>query len=188
MSRNCICSAVIFSFQASHFSEKPEKKKLRHSVGITPMTSDIIELCSSNTQIKGVVSLKTRRNQFGNMDAKRFSCGIFVDLKMASDTVNHEILLHKLNHYGIRGIVNNWVCSYLSGRCQTTQAGGKLSKKEKVVCGLPQAQRLQPQRPQARFSGHYYSYCISIISKPLQKNWTYSCFPMTQTCFSQIKI
>ena len=81
-----------------------KKKKLRHSVGFTPMTSDILELCSSNIQIKRVVSLKTRRSQFGNMDTKRFSCGIFVDLKMASDTVNHEILLHKLNHYGIRDI------------------------------------------------------------------------------------
>ena len=109
-----------------------------------------------------------------NMDAKLFSRGIFIDFKKGLDTVDHEILLHKLSHYGIRGIVNNRSRSYLSGRCQATQAGRKISKKQKVVCGVPKAW----------FSGHYYSYCISMISKPL----IFSCLPMTQTCFLQIKI
>lgn len=54
-----------------------------------------------------------------NMDAKRFSCGIFVDLKKALDTVDHGILLYKLDHYGIQGTVNNWFRSYLFGRCQS---------------------------------------------------------------------
>ena len=79
-----------------------------------------------------------------NMDTKLFPCGIFIDLKKAFDTVDHEILLHKLNHYGIRGIVNNWFRSYLSGRCQTTQAGRKISKKEKVGFGVPQGSVLWP--------------------------------------------
>ena len=72
-----------------------------------------------------------------NMDKKRFSCGIFFDLKKAFDTVDHQILLYKLNHYGIRGIVNNWFQSYLTERCQTTQIGASISKKEKVTCFLP---------------------------------------------------
>ena len=66
------------------------------------------------------------------------SCGIFIDLQKALDTVDHEILLHKLNHYGIRGIANNWFNSYLTGRYQTTQIGTKFSKKERVICGVPQ--------------------------------------------------
>ena len=43
-----------------------------------------------------------------NMDNGKFTCGIFIDLKKAFDTVDHHILLRKLNHYGIRGIVLDW--------------------------------------------------------------------------------
>ena len=42
-----------------------------------------------------------------------FACGIFVDLQKPFDTVDHDILIQRLNHYGIRGVVNNWFSSYL---------------------------------------------------------------------------
>ena len=41
-----------------------------------------------------------------NLDNNTFSCGVFVDLEKAFDTVNHNILLKKLEHYGIRNITN----------------------------------------------------------------------------------
>ena len=50
-----------------------------------------------------------------NMDHKLFSCGIFIDLREAFDTVNHSIFLEK--HYGIRGIVNN--DSFFITKCDT---------------------------------------------------------------------
>ena len=40
----------------------------------------------------------------GTLDSNKFGCGIFIDLQKAFDTVNHKILLQKLNHYGIRGL------------------------------------------------------------------------------------
>jgi retron-type reverse transcriptase len=58
-----------------------------------------------------------------NMNKKLFSCGVSIDLKKAFDTVDHNILLNKLNYYGFRGIVNDWFSSYLKNRTQTTQVG-----------------------------------------------------------------
>ena len=53
-----------------------------------------------------------------NLDKKLYSCGVFVDLEKAFDTVNHKILIKKLEHYGIKGSYNNWLSSYLSNRKQ----------------------------------------------------------------------
>ena len=64
-----------------------------------------------------------------NMNQRLLSCGVFIDLKKAFDTVDHEILLKKLNHYGFRGITNDWFSSYLSNRTQTTQVGQHISDK-----------------------------------------------------------
>ena len=53
------------------------------------------------------------------MNNKLFSCDIFIDLKKSFVTVNHNILLNKLEHYGIRG-VKTTVGSYLQSLAQTT--------------------------------------------------------------------
>ena len=51
-----------------------------------------------------------------SLDNKRHGCGVFIDLQKAFDTVNHKILLSKLEHYGIRGNALGWFQSYLTNR------------------------------------------------------------------------
>jgi hypothetical protein len=46
------------------------------------------------------------------IDKGKSALGIFIDFSKAFDTVNHKILISKLDHYGIRGIANNWISSY----------------------------------------------------------------------------
>ena len=52
------------------------------------------------------------------LDDGNIGCGVFVDSRKAFDTVDHHIHLAKLNHYGIRGVSNDWFKSYLSNRNQ----------------------------------------------------------------------
>ena len=73
-----------------------------------------------------------------NIDKKLFSCVIFIDVKKAFDTVNHSILLQKLEHYGIRGVVNIWFYSYLNARHQTTRVGAHVSRRECCLNSVPQ--------------------------------------------------
>ena len=54
------------------------------------------------------------------MDAGVFSCGVFINLKKAFDTVHHSILIHRLDFYGFGGIINVWFRSYLQDRTQIT--------------------------------------------------------------------
>ena len=72
-----------------------------------------------------------------SLDNKKFGCGIFIDLQKAFDTVNHHILLTKLEHYGIRGISLAWFKSFLSERKQYVSVNGSNSSHLEVTCGVP---------------------------------------------------
>ena len=78
------------------------------------------------------------------LDNKGIACGVFVDLQKAFDTVNHTILAHKLNHYGIRGVANDWFSSYLSNRSQFVSILGFESGTKDVEHGVPQGSVLGP--------------------------------------------
>ena len=69
---------------------------------------------------------------------------IFLDFAKAFDTVNHEILIGKLEHYGIRGVALNWLENYLENRMQCTEIGDTQSELELIKCGVPQGSVLGP--------------------------------------------
>ena len=78
------------------------------------------------------------------LDNKKIACGIFVDLQKAFDTVNHDILIAKLEHYGIRGLANQWFASYLKNRTQFVSILGFDSSVKPINHGVPQGSVLGP--------------------------------------------
>ena len=69
---------------------------------------------------------------------------VYLDFCKAFDKVDHNILLKKLHQFGIRGKLLNWIKSFLTNRYQQVMVDGALSKKEKVVSGVPQGTVLGP--------------------------------------------
>ena len=74
------------------------------------------------------------------MDNGKFTIGVFIDLKKAFDTVDHSILVTKLDHYGIRGVAKQWLSSYFENRKQYVCFIGTDSGFLPITCGVPKAQ------------------------------------------------
>ena len=79
-----------------------------------------------------------------SIDSKNNVIGIFLDLSKAFDTINHDILLSKLSHYGVRVSAFEWLKSYLSGRTQFTSFNNHDSTSHDIICGVPQGSILGP--------------------------------------------
>lgn len=70
--------------------------------------------------------------------------GLYLDFTKAFDTVNHDILLRKLEHYGIRDIALRWLASYLDRREQFVEFNNVASERAFIRCGVPQGSILGP--------------------------------------------
>ena len=85
-----------------------------------------------------------------NLEAGKINIAIFLDLSKAFDTLNHNLLLHKMERYGIRGITLEWFRSYLYARklcvkCKPTSTGQLTTSEEYTVeYGAPQGSCLGP--------------------------------------------
>ena len=78
------------------------------------------------------------------IDDNEFTMGVFLDLSKAFDTVDHLILLQKLEHYGIRGVALDWFKNYLTGRTQFVKYKTTNSDSFSIKCGVPQGSVLGP--------------------------------------------
>ena len=79
-----------------------------------------------------------------HMDKQQLTGAAFIDLKKAFDLVDHKCLLHKLEHYGVRGHSLGWFRNYLTTRSQRVQYGKELSSSLPLDFGVPQGSLLGP--------------------------------------------
>ena len=88
--------------------------------------------------------INATENIYHALDLKLHTLGIFIDFSRAFDTIDHSILLKKLNHYGIKGDMLKLLNSYLSNRKQFVSYGGNESTLLNVSTGVPQGSVLGP--------------------------------------------
>ena len=95
---------------------------------------------SAYRQLYSVLSclLKCTNDWYLNLEGGKYTAVTFVDLKKAFDKVNHEILLQKLELYGIHNKEMKWFHPYLTNRKKFCMVNGKISNKESITCGVPQ--------------------------------------------------
>ena len=78
------------------------------------------------------------------VDSQKYLAGIFLDMSKAFDTLNHEILLSKLEACGITGTAHQWITNYFCNRIQFVQIGNSKSDALRQICGVPQGSILGP--------------------------------------------
>ena len=106
---------------------------------ISPNQYGFKKNCSTNEAVLDIYN-----KLLDNMDKKLITCSVFLDLRIAYDTINHTILIKKLEKYGIRGLPLQLLTSYLTDRQQYTIVNQYKSKSRDVICGIPQGSTLGP--------------------------------------------
>lgn len=122
------------------FSKIFEKIVLKRLVGYLDAANILCEeqygYRKSRSTVKAIAALL--EEVFAGMDGSAKSSAVFLDLTKAFDCVSHEILIDKMEYYGIRGNALELFKSYLRNREQIVEVNGKMSSKKEVTQGVPQ--------------------------------------------------
>ena len=81
---------------------------------------------------------------YSAINNQEVTLSVFLDFSKAFDTIDHDILLKKLELYGIRGHMNSWFKSYLSNRRQYVEINEFRSPESQIKLGVPQGSILGP--------------------------------------------
>ena len=127
---NQIFEKIVFD-RVYKFVEKNEAI-YKHQYGFRKKYSTNYALISITEQIRKA------------LDSNKYAIGVFVDFQKAFDTVDHNILLQKLERYGITGSINKWFRSYLQDRKQLVSILGHDSNPRTLSYGVPQGSVLGP--------------------------------------------
>ena len=131
ISLTCVCAKHIICKQImSHFS----KNKI-----LTPVQHGFRSKHSCESQL-----LITTDEFIQNFESKTQTDVVVLDFSKAFDVVPHQRLLHKLDHYGIRGTTLNWIQNFLTKRTQKVVVDGSSSESARVRSGVPQGAVLGP--------------------------------------------
>ena len=95
-----------------------------------------LNVSTKNALMSIIENMQTKLNE------EKYCAWVFVDLKKAFDTVDHNILLRKRDYYGIRAIANELFCSYLKKRKQSVSIKNNMSSVKAILTGVPQGQFL----------------------------------------------
>ena len=106
----------------------------KHQYGFRPQHSTI----------HPIIHLLNHCAEHTNKNIPEFTLAVLCDLSKAFDVINHDILLTKLNNYGIRGIANKWFASYLCERSKFVDIDGNISSSKSITCGVPQGSIIGP--------------------------------------------
>jgi retron-type reverse transcriptase len=95
--------------------------------------------CSTETALAAVLDSIAR-----NTDSKKISLLLLLDMSAAFDTINHSILIQRLQHICVCDLALKWLDSYLTGKSQSVSVGGYKSVDSSVTLGVPQGSVLRP--------------------------------------------
>ena len=125
---------VLLLYYCDYSSSKISMRKLYTDCFRNALDKNLYPICFffSSWLIFGLVDVIKK-----HLDNNYSVCGIFVNLQKAFDTVNRDILLGKLDHYGIRGLANSWLGSFLKNMTQYVYLDGHCSISKQITCGDP---------------------------------------------------